>query len=80
MSQTSCERCGFPGPMRRLHAGGDLSRPHSIHQCTDRTSIHSEHPPKCLVHSTDLPYVQTRRSNLAGATSIIELGAGIKSP
>ena len=27
MSQTFCERCGFPVPMRWLHAGGDLAQP-----------------------------------------------------
>ena len=36
MSQTSCERCAFPVPMRRLHAGGDLSRPNHAHQRADR--------------------------------------------
>ena len=36
MSQTFCERCGFPVPMRWLHAGGDLARPNHIHQCVDR--------------------------------------------
>jgi hypothetical protein len=33
MSQTSCERCSLPVPMRWLHAGSHLSRPNSIHQC-----------------------------------------------
>ena len=80
MSQTSRERCGFPVPMRWLHAGGDLAQPNGILQCADRTSMRSEHPPKCLPHSADLPYLQTPRSNPASVTSIIELGAGIKSP
>jgi hypothetical protein len=80
MSQTSRKRCGFPVPMRWLHAGGDLSRPNSIHQCGDRALMRSEHPPKCLLHSADLLYVQTRRSNPVSVTSVIELGAGIKSP
>jgi len=80
MSQTYCERCGFPGPMRWLHAGGDLSRPNSIHQCADRALMRSDQPPKCLLHSADLLSVQKRRSNPAGITSIIEIGASIKSP
>ena len=80
MSQTSCERCGFPGPMRWLHAGGELAQPNPIHPCADRASMRSEHPPKCLLHSADLPYVQTRRSKPVSVTSIIELGVGIKSP
>jgi hypothetical protein len=80
MSQTSCKGCGFPGPMRWLHAGGDLSRPNSIHPCADRALMRSEHLPKCLLHSPDLPYGQTRRSIPVSVPSIIELGAGIKSP
>jgi hypothetical protein len=79
MSQTSGKDCGLPGPMRWLHAGGDLSRPNSIHQCADRALRRFEHPPKRLLHSADLPYVQTRKSNPVRLTSIIELGAGIKS-
>jgi len=80
MSQTSRERYGFSVPMRWLHAGSDLSRPNGIHQGADRTFIRSERLPKCLPHSADLPYRQTRRSNPISITSIIELGAGIKSP
>jgi hypothetical protein len=38
MSQTSCERCGFPIPMRWLDAGGDLSRPNGIRQAADAGS------------------------------------------
>jgi hypothetical protein len=79
MSQTSCERRGFPGPMRRLHAGGDLSRPNSIHQCTDRTSTRSERPPKGLLHSPDLACDQTCRWRRAGVPPIIEISANIKS-
>ena len=37
MSQRlSVNVAAFPLQMRRLHAGGDLSRPNHIHQCTDR--------------------------------------------
>jgi len=46
MSQTFCERCSFPAPMRWLHAGGDLSQPNHIYQCTDHTLMRSEHQPK----------------------------------
>jgi hypothetical protein len=80
MSQTSRQRGGVPVPMRWLHAGSELSRPNSIHQGADRALMRAEHPPKCLLHSADLPYGQTRRSNPASVTSIIEVGAGIKSP
>ena len=41
MSQTSGRRCGFPVPMRWLHAGGDLSRPNHIHQSADRSLMRS---------------------------------------
>jgi hypothetical protein len=44
MSQTSCERSGFPVPMRWLRAGGDLFRPDSTHQCPDRALMRSETP------------------------------------
>jgi hypothetical protein len=80
MTKTSCERCRFPGPIRWLHAGDDLAQPSGIHQCAHRALVRSERPPKSLMHSTELPYVQTPRPNSASATSIIEVGAGIKSP
>jgi hypothetical protein len=78
MSQTSRNDCGFPVPMRWLHAGGDLSRPNSIHHYADRALMRFEHPPKRLLHSADLSYVQTRRSNPVRLTSIIELGADMR--
>jgi hypothetical protein len=77
MSQTSCERCGFPIPMRWLHAGGALFPPYSIHQ---RASGRSERAPKRLLHSPELPCLRTRTPNCASATSIIKVRAGIKSP
>jgi hypothetical protein len=77
MSQTSREHCGFPVPMRWLHASGDLSRPNSIPQCLDRALMRSQRPRNAYRTSADLPYRQTRRSNPANLTSIIELGAGI---
>jgi hypothetical protein len=60
MSQTACKRCGFLPPMRRLYAGGDLFRPNSIRQCADRALMHSEHPPKGLLHPPDLPSADTQ--------------------
>jgi hypothetical protein len=80
MSQTSCKRCGFPIPTRWFRAGGDLSRPNSIHQCTDRTLMRSEHQSKCLPYSPDLACVQTCRWRRPGVPPIIGIGAGIKSP
>jgi hypothetical protein len=56
MSQgLSVSVAAFPFQTRWLHAGGDLSRPNHIHQCTDRALMRSEHQPKCLLHSADLP-------------------------
>ena len=80
MSQTFCERYSFPAPMRWLHAGGDLAQPSGINQCAHRALVGSERPPKSLLHSPELPYLQTRRPNSASVISIIEGGAGIKSP
>jgi hypothetical protein len=80
MSQTSCRRCGFPVPMRWLHAGGDLSRPNHIHQSAERPLMRSERPPKYLLHSPDLACVQTSRWHRAGVPPIIKIGANIKSP
>jgi hypothetical protein len=79
MSQTAGKRCCFLPPMRRLHAGGDLFRPHSTHQCPDRALMRSEHLPIGLLHPAHLPYLQTNRSNPVTVTSIIELGARINS-
>ena len=80
MSQTTCKRCGFPVPLRWLHAGGNLSPPHSIHQCAQRASVRSKRSPKRPLHSPELPYLQTPRPNSASVTSIIKVGADIKSP
>jgi hypothetical protein len=79
MSQTSCERCGFPVPMRWLDAGGDLSRPNGIHQAADRALMPPEHSPKRLPHSPDLPCDHTCAWPRAGVVPIIEIGANIKS-
>ncbi len=80
MSQTSCERCGFPIPMRWRHAGGDLAQPHHTYQCTDRTLMRSEHQPKCPLHSSDLAYAQICSWRRPGVPPIIDIGTGIKSP
>ena len=80
MIKTSCERRSFPASMRWLHAGGDLPRPNSIHQCTDRALMRFKRPPKCLLHSADLPYVQTTRVKSCQRHPIIEVGPSIKSP
>jgi hypothetical protein len=79
MSQTPCKRCGFPLPIRWPRAGGNLAQPNGTHQCADRASIRSKHLPKGPLHPPDLPYLQTNRSNPVSVTSIIELGARIKS-
>ena len=79
MSQTPCKRCHFPLPIRWPRASGDLAQPNGVHQCADRALTRSEHPPKGLLHPVDLPYLQTHRSYPVSVTSIIELGARIKS-
>jgi hypothetical protein len=61
----SCENSG----RSKEQAGVHLSRPNSIHQCVDRALIPSGQPPKCLLHSADLPYVQTPKSNPVSVTS-----------
>ena len=84
MSQISRERRGFPIPMRWLRAGGDLSQPNHIHQCTDRTLMRSEptkmNQPKCRLHSPDLADVQICSWRRSGVPPTIDIRAGIKSP
>ena len=46
MSQTACERRHVLAPMRRLHAGGDLSRHNHANQRADRPLIRSTRPPR----------------------------------
>jgi hypothetical protein len=79
MSQTPCKRCGFPLPIRWPRADGNLAQPNGIHQCADRASIRSKHLPKGLLHPADLPGLQANSSDPVNVTSIIELGARIKS-
>ena len=80
MTNTARNPCSSPGPMCRLHAGSDLAQPNGIHQYADRASMRPEPSPICRLSSADLLFVHTRRSNPAGITSIIEIGANIKSP
>jgi hypothetical protein len=78
MSQTPCKRCRFPLPTRWPRAGGNLAQPNGILQCADHASMRSEHSPKRLPHSADLPSA-THSSNPVSLTWIIELCASIKS-
>ena len=80
MSQTALERREFPVPMRWPHAGSDLSRPGHRPRHTRRSLIRFERLPKCLLCASNLAIVQMRRSHPVGVTSILELGAAIKSP
>jgi hypothetical protein len=80
MTNTACKPCSFPGPMCRLHAGSDLAQPNDIHQCADHALMHSEQPPRCLLHAPDLARDPIRRSHPASLASTIEVGAAIKSP
>ena len=80
MSQTSRERRNFPVPMRWPHAGSDPSRPGHFGPRTVRSLIRSERLPNCLLRPSNLATVQMRRPQPVGVTSILELGAAIKSP
>jgi hypothetical protein len=80
MSQTAREPRTFLVPMRWPYAGSDLSRPGHCRRRTLRSLIRSERLPRCLLHASNLTSVQIRRPHPVGATSTLELGAGIKSP
>jgi hypothetical protein len=80
MSQTSCDRCGFPVPMRWRRAGRDLARPNHVDQCAERPLMRSEPSPRCLSHAFDLACVQTCSSHPVRVASTVEVSAGIKSP
>ena len=80
MSQTALERRHVPVPMRWPDAGNDPSRPGHCPRRTARSLIRSERLPKCLLHASNLTRVQMRRPHPVGVTSILELGAAIKSP
>ena len=79
MSQTSSECRDFPLPLRRRHAGGDLSRPDHRDQCNMRLLTRSERPPKSKFKHPELA-PQTSRPHRASLTSTIKLSANIKSP
>ena len=80
MTQSSCDRCSFPGPMRRLHAGSDLAQPNGIHQRADCAFMYSKRPPEYLLLSPGIASVHTCRWPQAGIPPIIEIGAKFKSP
>ena len=81
MSQRlSMSVAAFPFQMRWLYAGGDLSRPNHIHQCTDRALMPSEQPPKCLLHSADLLCGRQEGGIVLASRPPSRLGADIKSP
>ena len=80
MNQTSRERRNFPVPMRWPYAGSDPSRPGHCGRRTVRSLTPSERLPRCPLHASDLASQQIRRPHPVGVTSILELGAAIKSP
>ena len=79
MSQTALERRDFPVPMRWPHAGSDLSRPGQRGRRAVRSLIRSKHLPRCLLYASNLASGLIRRPPV-GVTSILQLGAAIKSP
>jgi hypothetical protein len=80
MSETARERRNFPAAMRWPHAGDDPSRPGHCPRRTGRSLIRSERLPRCLLHASNLATVQIRWPHPVGVTSILKLGAAIKSP
>jgi hypothetical protein len=80
MRRTSSKRYGFPGPMRWLHAGGDLARPGHVDQCADCLLTRPKRPPNCPLHWVTIPRVQACRWRRANIPPVIEVGANVKSP
>ena len=80
MSQTFREHRYSHVPMRRLHAGTDPSRSDHGDQCAERTLMRSEYTPRRPLYVPDLACALIRRSHPASITSILDLGAAIKSP
>jgi hypothetical protein len=80
MTQTTLERRDFPVPMRWPHAGSDISRPGQRGRPTVRSLIRSKPLPRCPLHASNLARVRIRRPHPVDVTSILELGAAIKSP
>lgn len=80
MTQASRRPRSFPLRWRWLHAGSARSRSNHGHQYGESLLMHSEQPPRCLLHAPDLACESTRRSHPACVASTIEGGASIKSP
>jgi hypothetical protein len=68
-------------PLRRAHDRyQDLRMRLRAELATNTNQNRHEQPPKCLLGPANLLFVQTRRSNPAGITTIIKIGANIKFP
>ena len=80
MSQTFREPRNLSVPIRWPYAGSDPSRPAHCGRRSARSLIRSERLPNCLLRPSNLARVRTRRPQPVGVTSILELGAAIKSP
>jgi hypothetical protein len=80
MSQTALERRHFAVPMRWPHAGNDPSRPGQHARRTVRSLIRFKRLLRCLLYASNLATGLIRRPLPVGVTSILEFGAGIKSP
>jgi hypothetical protein len=80
MIKTSCEHRIFPASMRWLHAGGDLPRPNSIPQRTDRALPASSARQNAYCTLLTSHTCRQPGSNPAKRHAIIEVGASIKSP
>ena len=78
-AESTCERCSLLVPTW-LHAGDDLARPQP-HPSVRRSPVDAlRAPAESLLHSPDLPRVQTSRGRRDGVVPTIKLGADIKSP
>jgi len=81
MSQRlSVSVAAFPLQMHWHYAGDDLSPPNHIHQCSDRVSMRSKYPPKCLRHSADIPCGRQDGRIALTLRPTSRLGADINSP
>jgi hypothetical protein len=80
MSQTALQRRHFPVPMRRPHAGNDLSRPGLRGRHAVRSSIRFKRLLRCLLYASNLASGPIRRPHPVGVTSTLQPGAAIKSP
>jgi hypothetical protein len=80
MTQASRRPRSFPLRWRWLPAGSARSRSNHGHQCGESLLMHSEQPPRHLLHAPDLSCDPIRTSHPASVASTIEVGAAIKSP